>query len=543
MSRSHGWCRRLPAFVVSLLGLFITLTGVGHAATGGRLILGHANTASKGTALRSKGGPSLTLTNTGGKSAASFNVVRGKSPFAVNSSAKVKGLNADLLDGIDSSALQRRVAQSCSAGMAIRVINADGSVSCQPVTGATGPTGATGATGATGPRGPAGPTTPAWNLTGNAGTDPTTDFLGTIDAQPLIFKTNDTEAMRLTPDGDLGVGTNNPGARIDAISSSGTAVDGISDAATAISGGAETGDGVDGTSTSGFGLHGISKTGVAVNGTSTSQDGVDGVSTSRIGVAGSSQTAPGVGGFSNSSDGVDGQSSTNDGVAGSSSSGFGVVGATTSGGAGALGEGANDGVLGMSTHSAAGGTAAAVDAINTGGGDIFIAQTSPGTHVARINSAGKGFFDGGTQTGGADYAESIHAVNRSQLHPGDVLSIAPSEGYSVAKSTRPYSSLVVGVYSTKPAVLAVGSQGVDASLSGQVPVAMMGVVPTKVTATGGAIHPGDLLTTSRVPGYAMKAKATTIHGIAIYPQGTIVGKALQSLDHGQGVIEVMLMSR
>ena len=138
MSRSHGWCRRLPAFVVSLLGLFIALTGVGYAATGGKLTLGHANTASKGTTLRSKGGPSLTLTNTGGKPAASFNVLRGKPPFAVNSTAKVKGLNADLLDGIDSSALQRRVAQSCSAGMAIRVINADGSVSCQPVTGATG---------------------------------------------------------------------------------------------------------------------------------------------------------------------------------------------------------------------------------------------------------------------------------------------------------------------------------------------------------------------------------------------------------------------
>ena len=286
MSRSHGWCRRLPAFVVSLLGLFIALTGVGHAATGGKLTLGHANTASKGTALRSKGGPSLTLTNTGGKPAASFNVLRGKPPFAVNSTAKVKGLNADLLDGIDSSALQRRVAQSCSAGMAIRVINADGSVSCQPVTGATG---------ATGPRQepPARRTRrarPAWDLTGNAGTDPTTNFLGTIDAQPLIFKTNDTEVMRLSADGDLGVGTNNPGARIDSLNSSGTAVEGVSDAATAVSGGAETGDGVDGTSTSGFGLHGTSNTGVGVNGTSTSQDGVDGVSTSKIGVAGSSDS-------------------------------------------------------------------------------------------------------------------------------------------------------------------------------------------------------------------------------------------------------------
>jgi hypothetical protein len=41
----------------------------------------------------------------------------------------------------------------------------------------------------------------------------------------------------------------------------------------------------------------------------------------------------------------------------------------------------------------------------------------------------------------------------------------------------------------------------------------------------------------------MKAKATIVRWIATYPQGTIVGKALQSLRHGQGTIEVMLMSR
>jgi hypothetical protein len=69
------------------------------------------------------------------------------------------------------------------------------------------------------------------------------------------------------------------------------------------------------------------------------------------------------------------------------------------------------------------------------------------------------------------------------------------------------------------------------------------VVPTKVTAAGGRIRAGDLLTTSRVPGYAMKAAATMVHGIAIYPPGTILGKALQPLSHGKGMIEIMLMSR
>ncbi|MFN8395733.1 MAG: hypothetical protein U0176_13935 [Bacteroidia bacterium] len=41
----------------------------------------------------------------------------------------------------------------------------------------------------------------AWNLIGNAGTTPLVNFIGTTDAQPLAFRTNNVEAMRVTPDG------------------------------------------------------------------------------------------------------------------------------------------------------------------------------------------------------------------------------------------------------------------------------------------------------------------------------------------------------
>lgn len=49
-----------------------------------------------------------------------------------------------------------------------------------------------------------------WLLTGNTGTNPATDFLGTNDTRPLIFRTNGVERMRLTEGGTLGVGTPNP---------------------------------------------------------------------------------------------------------------------------------------------------------------------------------------------------------------------------------------------------------------------------------------------------------------------------------------------
>ena len=74
-------------------------------------------------------------------------------------------------------------------------------------------------------------------------------------------------------------------------------------------------------------------------------------------------------------------------------------------------------------------------------------------------------------------------------------------------------------------------------------MAMLGIVPTKVTAANGPIQVGDLLVTSSLPGHAMKALPEMINGIAIYPTGAILGKALEPLQHGTGVIKVMVTLR
>lgn len=42
-----------------------------------------------------------------------------------------------------------------------------------------------------------------WTMGGNAGTDPATDFIGTADAQDLVFKSNGTERLRITSTGEI----------------------------------------------------------------------------------------------------------------------------------------------------------------------------------------------------------------------------------------------------------------------------------------------------------------------------------------------------
>jgi hypothetical protein len=103
--------RPSPAMLVALLALFVALGGTAVAATGGNFVLGQANTATTTSALSaSLAGKALQVTNTNtgtGATALGLNVATGHVPFTVNSGTKVINLNADKVDGVDSTAFYR----------------------------------------------------------------------------------------------------------------------------------------------------------------------------------------------------------------------------------------------------------------------------------------------------------------------------------------------------------------------------------------------------------------------------------------------------
>jgi hypothetical protein len=69
---------------------------------------------------------------------------------------------------------------------------------------------------------------------------------------------------------------------------------------------------------------------------------------------------------------------------------------------------------------------------------------------------------------------------------------------------------------------------------GEHPVALTGRVYCLADASEAPIEPGDLLTTSDMPGHAMKVRDYEC------AQGAVIGKAMTSLEEGQGLVLVLV---
>jgi hypothetical protein len=182
-------------------------------------------------------------------------------------------------------------------------------------------------------------------------------------------------------------------------------------------------------------------------------------------------------------------------------------------------------------------------------GNVGIGTTSPGAKFdvngnVKISGAGGNltFPDSTVQStawtgvlSGGDYAESVNVSgNRNTYEPGDVLVIDPASEGKFLKSSTPYATTVTGIYSTKSGVTGRRQHTSTEHMKEEVPMAMTGIVPTKVSAENGPIKPGDLLVTSSKTGYAMKGTDRS------QMLGAVIGKAIGHLDSGIGVIEAVV---
>jgi hypothetical protein len=302
------------------------------------------------------------------------------------------------------------------------------------------------------------------------------------------------------------------------------------------------GKGVQGHSQNGYGVHGISEVGRGVVAESDTNYGLRAVSRTLSAARCSSSEGTGVEGEAGSSgDGVRGTSKSGSGVHGFSETEYGVKGESNSGRGVAAFSDTNYGLRAVSR------TLAAARCSSTNGNGVEGEAGGSGAGIVGTSTGGIGVFGRGGRLAGrfegdvevtgdirlvnADFAEDFDVVEETE--PGEVMVL--TETGALQPSRKAYDKKVVGVLSGagsyKPGII-LDKQDND---SNRKPVAMMGKVFCKVDADISPIEIGDMLTTSDIPGYAMKA---IDHSKAF---GAVMGKALASLKEGRGLIPILVV--
>jgi hypothetical protein len=211
--------------------------------------------------------------------------------------------------------------------------------------------------------------------------------------------------------------------------------------------------------------------------------------------------------------------------------------------------------------------AAAVHGIGQANGHAVLGVSSKGdgvhgqsevanmSGVAGINSAGgngvygassgnAGCFDGNVQVNGnitvsgdlflpgADCAENFDVAANQTLAPG--MLVALDERGALRRSERPYDRTVAGVIAGagkyRPGIILDQQQ----SASPRAALSLIGKTYCYADATHASIAVGDLLTSSATPGHVMKADDSA------RSFGAVVGKALQPLYSGKGLIPILI---
>lgn len=166
--------------------------------------------------------------------------------------------------------------------------------------------------------------------------------------------------------------------------------------------------------------------------------------------------------------------------------------------------------------------------VNTAG-NVGIGTNNPAT---RLDVAGTVKTSILQITGGSDLAENFEFSE--EVKAGSVVAIDPKNTGKLTVSRRAYNRQVAGIISGAND-LAAGMTLPDVGRSGKgAPVALSGRVWVYADARRFPIRAGDMLTTSSLPGFAMKAANLK------RAQGAIIGKAMTELKSGTGMILVLV---
>jgi hypothetical protein len=163
-----------------------------------------------------------------------------------------------------------------------------------------------------------------------------------------------------------------------------------------------------------------------------------------------------------------------------------------------------------------------------------------GSHEFAVHNDGTVWTAGGIEiAGGADISERFDVAlptGVEELLPGMVVAIDPANPGGLAVTTEAYETRVAGIVSGAGGVKTGMLLGHDrTAATGASAVALTGRVYCLVDCgASGPIQPGDMLTTSDVPGHAMKATDRD------RSFGAIIGKAMTGLESGRGLVLVLV---
>ncbi|MBZ9577418.1 hypothetical protein KJA13_00045, partial [Patescibacteria group bacterium] len=172
----------------------------------------------------------------------------------------------------------------------------------------------------------------------------------------------------------------------------------------------------------------------------------------------------------------------------------------------------------------------------TSAGKVGIGDTSP-DYIFTVDHNGDGVnvayvSDTNAWTNGlADYAEYYYTKD-TDLESGEVVCVDIEQKNTVKRCEHSADSNLIGIVSTQPAFLGnAPSEEHREEDPNYVIIGMIGQVLTKISTENGAIEPGDYLTSSSIPGVAMKATES----------GPAIGKALEPYNSDEiGNIMVFL---